>query len=59
MSLLINPIGAFLTLSFLVLITNISAEVGKLVCFYDSKSFVREGETGSNIEIGNRIRGYL
>ncbi|KAH8321041.1 hypothetical protein KR067_013459, partial [Drosophila pandora] len=43
MSPLKNPLGAFLTLSFLALITKISAEVGKLVCFYDSKSFVREG----------------
>lgn len=59
MSPLINPIGALVALSLLALISNISAEVGKLVCFYDAKSFVREGESGSSIEIGNRIRGYL
>ncbi|XP_017038705.1 chitinase-like protein Idgf5 [Drosophila ficusphila] len=29
--------------SFLANLHSISAEVGKLVCFYDSKSFVREG----------------
>ncbi|KAH8272923.1 hypothetical protein KR018_010965, partial [Drosophila ironensis] len=40
---LIGPFKGLLLCSFFIIIPNISAEVGKLVCFYDAKSFVREG----------------
>jgi len=39
-----NPYKGLLLCSFLAILQCISAEVGKLVCFYDAKSFVREGE---------------
>ncbi|XP_037716081.1 chitinase-like protein Idgf5 [Drosophila subpulchrella] len=38
-----NPYKGLLLCSFLAILQCISAEVGKLVCFYDAKSFVREG----------------
>jgi len=39
-----NPFLGLLLCSFLAFFQSTYAEVGKLVCFYDAQSFVREGE---------------